>query len=451
MKKESLRSRLARRKEEKGVKTVAIRKKAAKPMTPDELAQRASLNKPKVNKGFDLSVLRTATGSTEPIHLFRAIRALSDSHIPTIIHLLQNESKIREHTKYKLMQPVYVIVDGNGAYVNDYYLAYVIDADETYVRCLNAEGTMVATFPKDSTSIHTTTEFKKFESDLKPASEKPVRANKTPIVGATDFEPPTINDAIDAQRIPKKRLAHSDLYTLFASFSEGSSLAAGTVAEGEPVKKKKKKAAPDTEAASATTEVEDQDSAAEVAPWEDQPKVKKKKKKKSKLKSKNRDKATAVDSSIDPARRKMLESLDLSGYETDPDDADSEPDVVAEQKAKKEVLEKFKKPSSAKVHMPLTPSSTKLKTAKQVEEVDEEVIESFTSGSVRDRLKSNMRKAQTQINKANKAKEKTTKKARSDGDSAPAKKPTKKVDVDVTMEESISALNILASVKSKRK
>ena len=220
---------------------VATRKKAAKPRTPDELATR-QVKAQRVENALDPVNLRNATGSTASIHLFRAIRALPEKDIPIILHMLNSESRIRAATKgrFQLMQPVYILVDGQGGYINDYCLAHIIDATEEIVTVINAKGTFTAKFPNTSTSILTVEEFDASKPDLKPASEKPVRRSVAPIMGNSDYEPPTINDLMEADRVKPSKMARSDLHSLFTSFSEGSKLADGTLHKSEKKAKKVK-------------------------------------------------------------------------------------------------------------------------------------------------------------------------------------------------------------------
>ena len=460
MPKNDLRAKLSALKDKKGASKkpakVEIRKRAAKPLTPDELAQRAQSAKPRKEKGLDLSSLRNATGSTAPIHLFRAIRALGDAHIPTIISLLQNEHNIRQHSpKYKLMQPVYLIVDGTGAYVNDYCLAHLIDADENYLKFINSEGTMIATFPHGSTSIHTMEEFRSFEAELKPASEKPVRV-KTPLMGATDFEPPTINDAIDAGRVPKRRLAHSDLYTLFTSFSDGSSLALGTVAEGEKVKKNKtKKLRLEAESEAGLADEEQakkepkESNKADVIKSSKSGKRKLKKNKKAKKEASHSEPAAKV-SKLDKIRTEMLSGLDLSGYEHDPNS--KEPTVVADQRSEAAArLLKYKEPRKTKVFMPLTPNATKVKRIDSLPDDVESTIEVLPT-KVKERLNKTIKKSTSLLNKAarlraksksSKSKNEETTKASSKPKSKAKSKSSNKKVVEITQEESLKALSIL--------
>lgn len=282
---------------------IVIRKKAAKPLTPDELANKRKVaTEAKISKS-DLSKLRSGNGSIEPIALFKAIWGLKAEHFPAIIQMLNNEEQIRQHTRYKIMQPVYVVIDGTGAYVNDYCLGYVIDADKEFLKCINAEGTLIATFPINSSSVYTRKEYKALEPSLKPASEKPAPKTKIPLIGNSDFEPPTINDAVGAKRISKNKLRKSNLYDLFATFNSGSTL---VERDEDEVKKKKKKKATEEPTVEAPS----------------------KKKKKSKIKDK-------VKSKKQKAKTKKLDyshlsGLDFTGYETEP--GESEPLIVLQQR-----------------------------------------------------------------------------------------------------------------------
>jgi hypothetical protein len=74
--------------------------------------------------------LRSSQGSTEVVDLFKAIRALPTDYLPIIASLLVRESKTRTFSKFKILQPVMVVIDGSGDYLSDYCKAYVLDADK---------------------------------------------------------------------------------------------------------------------------------------------------------------------------------------------------------------------------------------------------------------------------------------------------------------------------------
>lgn len=210
-------------------------KKAAKPKTPDEIGAKT---KSKVKtSSVDPAKLRSSTGSTASIHLFRAIRALPDEHIPIIIEMLKNEQEMRKG-RYRLMQPVYILFDGNGQYINDYVLGYVISATDSTLTVINKDGTFTGSFPLTSTSILTVEDFEKEKSSLLPADQKPAKRNKQPILPELDFEPPTINDLVDAGATKAIKAKKSDLYTLFTQFSSAAPIEDGTI---HKAKKKKKK------------------------------------------------------------------------------------------------------------------------------------------------------------------------------------------------------------------
>lgn len=210
-------------------------KKAAKPKTPDEIGSKA---KSKVKtSSTDPAKLRSSTGSTASIHLFRAIRALPDEHIPIIIEMLKNEQEMRKG-RYRLMQPVYILFDGNGKYINDYVLGYVISATDSTLTVINKDGTFTGSFPLTSTSILTVEDFEKEKASLLPADQKPAKRNKQPILPELDFEPPTINDLVDAGATKAIKAKKSDLYTLFTQFSSAAPIEDGTI---HKAKKKKKK------------------------------------------------------------------------------------------------------------------------------------------------------------------------------------------------------------------
>lgn len=212
-------------------------KKAAKPKTPDEIGVKA---KSKVKtSSTDPANLRSSTGSKASIHLFRAIRALPDEHIPIIIEMLKNEQEMRKG-RYRLMQPVYILFDGNGQYINDYVLGYVISATDDTLTVINKDGTFTGRFPLFSTSILTVEDFEKEKASLLPADQKPAKRNKQPILPELDFEPPTINDLVDAGASKAIKAKKSDLYTLFTQFSSGSHIEDGTI---HKAKKKKTKIA----------------------------------------------------------------------------------------------------------------------------------------------------------------------------------------------------------------
>lgn len=212
-------------------------KKAAKPKTPDEIGVKA---KSKVKtSSTDPANLRSSTGSKASIHLFRAIRALPDEHIPIIIEMLKNEQEMRKG-RYRLMQPVYILFDGNGQYINDYVLGYVISATDDTLTVINKDGTFTGRFPLFSTSILTVEDFEKEKASLLPADQKPAKRNKQPILPELDFEPPTINDLVDAGASKAIKAKKSDLYTLFTQFSSGSNIEDGTI---HKAKKKKTKIA----------------------------------------------------------------------------------------------------------------------------------------------------------------------------------------------------------------
>ena len=217
-------------------------KKAAKPKTPDEIGSKKS-TKVKTSS-TDPANLRSSTGSTASIHLFRAIRALPDEHIPIIIEMLKNEQEMRKG-RYRLMQPVYILFDGNGQYVNDYVLGYVISATDDTLKVINKDGTFTGSFPLSSTSILTVEDFEKEKASLLPADQKPAKRNKQPILPELDFEPPTINDLVDAGATKAIKAKKSDLYTLFTQFSSGSPIEDGTLHKAK--KKKKKTVKPETE------------------------------------------------------------------------------------------------------------------------------------------------------------------------------------------------------------
>ena len=163
--------------------------------------------------------LRASEGSEEVIDLFKAIRALPTDYLPIIASLLVRESKTRTFSKFKILQPVMVVIDGNGEYLSDFCKAYVLDADKEFVRVINKSGTFIAQFPLDSTSIYTLSQFKAIKDKLKKAKKlhnpKADRTSSKSSSVVIDDVVPTIDQVIQEDRINKKKLRKSDLYTLF--------------------------------------------------------------------------------------------------------------------------------------------------------------------------------------------------------------------------------------------
>lgn len=111
-----------------------------------------------------------------------------------------------------------VVIDGTGEFISDYCKAYVLDADKDFVRFINKDGTFIAQFPRDSTSVYTLAQFKTRKETLKKSKKvlNPKANDRRNSSGMSyDDAIPTIDAAIDADKIPKKNLRKSDLYTLF--------------------------------------------------------------------------------------------------------------------------------------------------------------------------------------------------------------------------------------------
>jgi hypothetical protein len=144
---------------------------------------------------------------------------LPTDYLPIIASLLVRESKTRTFSKFKILQPVMVVIDGSGDYLSDYCKAYVLDADKDNIRLINKDGTFIAQFPITSTSVHTLTEFKAIKENLKKVKKlSNPKANDRGYVNRThdaDDAVPTIDAAIKDEKIKKKNLRKSDLYTLF--------------------------------------------------------------------------------------------------------------------------------------------------------------------------------------------------------------------------------------------
>ena len=172
----------------------------------------------------NVHTLRASEGSEEVVDLFKAIRALPTDYLPIIASLLVRESKTRTFSKFKILQPVMVVIDGNGEFLSDFVKAYVLDADKEFIRVINKSGTFIAQFPLDSTSIYTLTQFKSVKEKLKKlkkiSNPKADRSSCKSSSVAMDEVVPTIDHAIDEGRISKRKLRKSDLYTLFSELNK---------------------------------------------------------------------------------------------------------------------------------------------------------------------------------------------------------------------------------------
>lgn len=156
--------------------------------------------------------LRKLTPAVEVTDLFKAIRALPDSMLPIVASLLARESKTRTFTAFKILQPVMVVIEGEGNYMSDYCRAYVLDADKEYVRVINKEGTIIAQFPLDSTSVLTGKQFKVRKLTMLPGTR--TKSSKTTSLSLDEAVPTIDSNPDDNVSVKKLR---KDLVMLFAA------------------------------------------------------------------------------------------------------------------------------------------------------------------------------------------------------------------------------------------
>lgn len=171
----------------------------------------------KVCSGFkaDLKDLRSSEGEANVIELLQLIRKLSEDQLTAIASLLSRAAVSKKFMKYKVMQPVFILVSGNGDQLDDYCRGYILDADADHIRVINKEATMIAQFPLDTTSIFTTKKFKAIRPKLK--RDKKVTPNKSKVVREVKFEDdeiPTIETAYENKKLKKRNVLTTDIYTL---------------------------------------------------------------------------------------------------------------------------------------------------------------------------------------------------------------------------------------------
>jgi hypothetical protein len=164
----------------------------------------------------DVQVLRKSDGS-EAIDLFQAIRSLPSEMLPIIASLLSREERTRRYTDFKVLQPVYVMFDGSGDYITDYCKAYILDADKEHVRVINKNGTFVAHFERESTSILTIAEFKARRAELLASNKiKNPKVDRSRVV--VDETVPTIDQVVDEVKAKVTVSSKTDLSELFRQF-----------------------------------------------------------------------------------------------------------------------------------------------------------------------------------------------------------------------------------------
>lgn len=169
-----------------------------------------------------ISQLRSATGNQEVISLLESIRKVPAEHLQTISYLLQSEIRLRKQTRFKILQPVVILVNGKGEYLDDYCKAYVLDAGEDYIRFINKEGTLVAQLTLDS-KIYTLKEFKTIKEKLLAEGklQNPLTKEYSKIRRKEDLnEIPTIDRVVKEEKVGKTNIYKADLYVLFSELNK---------------------------------------------------------------------------------------------------------------------------------------------------------------------------------------------------------------------------------------